>query len=135
LLFESGSVTIIGATCLCEAEIVAKAVEEHLNDISVECKLCTIKQHNLVVSAKLDNQIVRKLWNIVDLGAKGVLRDSCMLRNVRVEFEPELYPSINFHIKEPKATVCVFRKGSANITGIVSSDVVDNVIEIIESLF
>ena len=50
-------------------------------------------------------------------------------------FEPELFLSIKFYIKEPKATVCVFRKGTVIITGICTYEIVDRVIDIMEGMF
>ena len=134
LLFESGRIVLVGVTTRSEAEELAGALEKALFDMGVTCKLTNIACKNIVVTTKVNPTFVQYLWFILDNGPLDKLTENCSIANIKYEFQPHLFRSIKFYLKEPKACVSVFRTGVTIITGIVEFSIVDTIIGIIEHL-
>ena len=77
LLFESGSIVIVGVRCICKVIILGSTLVEQLNDLGLDCKLTDVEQRNIVVKAILDNNLVKRLWGVVDSGGTSGLYDTC----------------------------------------------------------
>jgi TATA-box binding protein (TBP) (component of TFIID and TFIIIB) len=134
LLFESGRFVIVGVKNLRDATNVAEFLVDMLCDITVDCKLCNLTCKNLVVKTHIHRNFVKKLWNILSGSDRCLLKVLCDKSHMRYVYEPELFPSLKFYVKEPNACVSIFRKGIAIVTGIVECSIVPTIISRIQSL-
>ncbi len=119
-LFSSGKMISVGTKSE-DAAFHELAVAKHflvkkkfINDVSLQPKV-----RNMVVS--------------VDLGFDVSLEDLSLKK--KVIYEPEQFPGAILKIAEPhKATVLVFASGKAVVTGLISANQIDVIVESVRRL-
>ena len=122
LLFQSGSFVIVGVRCEKIAKRLIGQLQRQLKQNDISAKLCHLNARNYVVWFNPSDQLI-SLLNYAFRGndeTRSVIKEAVdKVANITYSYEPETFPSVKFFIKNPSATVCIFRtKGTGIITGL-----------------
>jgi TATA-box binding protein (TBP) (component of TFIID and TFIIIB) len=136
LLFESGSIVIVGVQSKGAAKKVGKLLEKKLCDVGIRCRLRNFCLKNMVARVQLDPNFIKRLWGLIDCAYPDTsqLRECARKLGILFMYEPELFSSAKFISKEPKGTVCVFRSGAGIVTGFTKITTLRRIVKIVENL-
>jgi len=103
LIFTTGSMVITGLKNVLQVEKAVKNVLKMLKKFGFKLPEPKIKIENLVASGDLHTSI--------DLNKAVIFLDSAM-------YEPEVFPGLIYHMKDPKAVFLIFSTGKIVCTGV-----------------
>ncbi|MFX1444822.1 MAG: TATA-box-binding protein [Promethearchaeota archaeon] len=103
LIFSTGSMVITGLKNVLLVENAVKNLFKMLKKFGLKLPEPTIKIENLVASGDLHTSI--------DLNKAVIFMDFAM-------YEPEVFPGLIYHMKDPKAVFLIFSTGKIVCTGV-----------------
>jgi transcription initiation factor TFIID TATA-box-binding protein len=113
LIFTTGSMVITGLKKVVLVEKAVKNVFKMLKKFGLKLPEPTIKIENLVASGDLHTSI--------DLNKAVIFMESAM-------YEPEVFPGLIYHMKDPRAVFLIFSTGKIVCTGVKNEESVKEAI-------
>ena len=121
LLFRSGKMVSTGASSVEGVHTVLDGVFADLRELGIEiADEPEITVQNVVASADFGQRLN---LNAIAIG----------LGLENVEYEPEQFPGLVYHLDEPPVVVLLFGSGKAVVTGGTTREVVERAVEVVES--
>ena len=106
-IFNSGKIVITGAKSRNEALIAARRMARKIQKLGYNVRFSNFRVENLVATISLERK----------LNLESIVNANPLMCNL----EPDLFPGLIIHIKQPKCTALVFRSGKINFTGCKST--------------
>ena len=103
LIFKTGKMVITGAKSEIDSRTAAQHYANHIGKVGFKTKLDEFKVQNMVGSCSVKH---------------GISLESLMLKcQESCTYNPDTFPGLIFHMKQPKVCLLIFTSGKIVLTG------------------
>ena len=108
LIFYNGQIVCLGARTEIDSATAIRKMAKIIKHFGYDVKFSNFKIQNIVGSFDFQSPIsITKLY----------LKNKTTNNNIRVTYEPEMFPGLIYRMEKPKITLLIFKSGKIILTG------------------